>query len=164
MLAIGQGTINTTGLNFLTSGGPPLDPGVSPAFASEFTGSSHKVAQYIGASGPTSFGPGPGASATTGSGDLVGIISRPPPIFGPGSLIAVTTLPSSPFLFGEATYAGQTLSSLGLTPGVYTYTWGSGANADSFIVAVAGVPEPASAALFGTGLLSISMLRLRRRS
>jgi hypothetical protein len=34
------------------------------------------------------------------------------------------------------TFNGQTFSSFGLTPGTYTYTWGSGANADSINVVV----------------------------
>lgn len=45
------------------------------------------------------------------------------------------------------TYAGQTFSTLGVAPGTYKWTRGSGADADSFmldIVAAAAAPEPCS--------------------
>jgi hypothetical protein len=34
------------------------------------------------------------------------------------------------------TFSGQTFTSLGLTPGTYDYTWGSGINEDSFEVVI----------------------------
>jgi hypothetical protein len=39
-------------------------------------------------------------------------------------------------LKNTATYTGQTISSLGLTPGTYTWTWGTGAHADSFVLVI----------------------------
>ena len=62
-------------------------------------------------------------------------------------------------LSGDATYVGQTLSSFGLIEGVYTYQWGSGANQDSVTINI--VPEPASAALLGIGLIGFATRRKR---
>jgi hypothetical protein len=47
-------------------------------------------------------------------------------------------------LSGTATWAGATLSSLGLTLGTYNYTWGSGPTADTLTVNIGTVPEPTS--------------------
>ena len=39
-------------------------------------------------------------------------------------------------LADTATWADATFSSLGVTPGVYEWTWGSGAHADSFTLEI----------------------------
>jgi LPXTG-motif cell wall-anchored protein len=63
------------------------------------------------------------------------------------------------------TYAGRTLGSLGLTPGIYKYTWGIGAHADSVAVQIgpAAVPEPSTLTLGGLGALSGGGYWYRRR-
>jgi hypothetical protein len=61
----------------------------------------------------------------------------------------------------SSTWNSTTISGLGMTPGTYVWTWGSGATADSFTVVVA--PEPASLTLFGIGVLSLALLLRRRR-
>jgi hypothetical protein len=68
-----------------------------------------------------------------------------------------------------ATYDHQTLASLGLTPGVYAYTWGTGLDADSLTVRIedigslTSVPEAPAwlMMLAGFGGLGASA-RLRR--
>ncbi|HEX3350653.1 MAG TPA: PEP-CTERM sorting domain-containing protein, partial [Acetobacteraceae bacterium] len=129
-----------------------------PTFATEATGAAGGVDEYNGASGPLSFGPGVFTNATTGAGDLVGIQE----LSVAGLVFVPTGYASSTQLSDTATYAGQSFATLGLTPGVYLYTFGSGANADTFTVNVA-VPEPASLPLLAIGLTGLGMaLRMRR--
>ena len=61
---------------------------------------------------------------------------------------------SGSVLSASDTWSGQTFASLGLTPGTYTWTWGSGADADFFTMNIEGsaVPEPSSLLLASSGL------------
>lgn len=61
-------------------------------------------------------------------------------------------------------FANQTFASIGLKPGTYIRTWGSGSNADSLTVRIgpAAVPEPASVLMVGVGLLTLAGVRHRR--
>jgi hypothetical protein len=133
--ASGSGAIDLAGLTFITSGATLSQ--VAPTFATEATGHAGNVDEYSGATGPFSFGPGVFTSATTGAGDLVGIqVLRG----GSGFIFVPKGYASGAPLSDTATYASQSFATLGLTPGVYLYNFGSGTD-DSFTIKV-GAPVP----------------------
>ena len=145
----GSGTIDLTGTIFATTvdQGTILIPsrqvsiGV-PALADIYNPSS--------ITGPASIGPGTGfANDTTNTGDLTGFSWHALEIIVP------TGYTSNSRLSGSSTFAGATFSSLGLAPGVYEWTWATGATTDSFILNVGAVPIPSAVWLFGSGLLGL---------
>jgi hypothetical protein len=137
-----SGSINFTALTAVS--GPVIIPGTSPAqgFVAFGSASSSQVTAYSGLSGPSSFGTlfFTAASNTTGG---------PLAIFGNASGGPEVILPlgtaNNTSLSATDTWSGATFSSLGLTPGTYTYSWGTGANADSLTVQIGPVPEPSTA-------------------
>jgi hypothetical protein len=149
--ASGSGAIDLAGLTFITSGATLSE--VAPTFATEATGGAGNVDEYSGATGPFSFGPGVFTSATTGAGDLVGIqVLRD----GSGFIFVPKGYASGAPLSDTATYAGQSFATLGLTPGVYLYNFGSGTDADSFTIKVgAPVPEPSTWAMMLIGFAGL---------
>src|SRR6266487_2921586 len=131
VVATGSGAINLTGLTFFQSGS--LDPQVSPysvllplhGIIGISTGpTSSNVDIYSSPTGPTSFGTGGPTAASSGSGDMVGIAR----IFWGSSLSVPTGYVSGTALSGMAIYTGKTFATLGVTPGTYVWTWGTGAN------------------------------------
>jgi hypothetical protein len=141
VVADGSGTLDVTDLSFLTS--QSFGAQILPTLGEIFTGpaSSTPNDQYHGViTGPASFGSGSGSLATSGAGDLVGI----------GGLVSDLLVPadytSGTSLSDMSTYDNATFASLGVTPGTYEWTWGSGAHADSFTLDA--VPAP----LIGHGL------------
>jgi hypothetical protein len=115
---------------------------------------------YAGFTGPTSFGIGTGASANSGSGDLVGLETS---VLGRQIVVPPGYVSGNP-LSDTSTYNTQNFASLGVTPGTYVWTWGTGAHADSFTLQVGpAVPEPASLTLLGIGTLGFLGYRWRRR-
>jgi hypothetical protein len=101
------------------------------------------VSVYSGITGPGSFGPGGFVTASSDSGDTAAVNGSM------GVLGPPTDYVSGSALSNDMVFTGQTFASLGLTPGTYTWIWGSGAAADSLTVQIcaAAVPEPASALL-----------------
>ena len=118
------------------------------------------VGDYLsgsGFSGPSSFGTGSVFTrASSGVGDYVGIN----PVFT--ALFVPFGYTSGDPLSGSTTFSGHSFSSLGLTPGVYEWTWGTGATADSFTVNIGAVPVPAAVWLFGSGLIGLVGLARRK--
>jgi hypothetical protein len=148
VVATGSGAIDLTGLSPFGSVG--LEQGrLFPVFGVILTGPTSNSAErgYSGASGPANFGSGGATSASSGRGDIVGII-------GIGSTLVVPSGYLSGTLSDTSTYGGQTFSSLGVTPGTYEWTWGTGAN-QNFTLQI-GVPDSGST----FGLLVVSLVAL----
>ena len=160
VVATGSGTIDLTALTFCCGSNPP--PDIDAQLGRLSLGAGLAGAAWTGNTfhGPVNFGGGGLFLATSGTGDHVEVAAT-------NSLIAVPTgYVSGAALSDSATWNNATVSSLGLTPGTYTWGWGSGAHADSFVIDIEAptVPEPASLALLATAVLGLSTARrLKRR-
>lgn len=116
---------------------------------------------YSSINDPSSLGPGTTSfGATSGSGDRFGItptagFSRVPQGSVSGSPLSATN-----------TYASTTILGLGLTPGTYSSTWGTGPTADFFTVqiGVTAIPEPSPLALAGVAVGMADVVAWRRRA
>jgi hypothetical protein len=86
---------------------------------------------YSGKAGPHGLGSGATVLADTGSGDSVGINSFSGEFLVPQGYVSNNALSSS------ATWNNKTFASLGVTPGTYKWTWGTGAN-ENFTVFIPG--------------------------
>jgi len=156
VVASGSGTVNTAGLTLVDSGSGPAQMMASLAFLG--IGSTGSVQTYNGLTGPSNFGTGSFASASSGNGDLFGV-------FGAQSRLSLHNgYQSGNQLSGTANWSGATFNSLGLTPGTYDWTWGTGGNADSARLVIGNAPEPATLALLAAGLAGLARARRQRRS
>ena len=157
----GSGTLN---LSALTNAGPSggVTSGMEPSSGSVDVGSATTVTddQYTTTfTGSTIFGTGGSIPASSGTGQTFG--------FFRGDLQVPSGYTSGSSLAGTAVLNGQTFASLHVTPGTYTITWGTGANADFFTVQVgppASVPEPSTYALLGVfSVVGTASALIRRR-
>jgi hypothetical protein len=159
VVATGSGAINLTGLLACchsSVGRPEIVPGVAPPddYGDLVTGSIVTGAisglgvgggvdhYWLPSFGPTSFGSGGPTSASSGSGDIVGttaIIDVGRWLNVPGGYVSGT------FLSDSATYSGKTFATLGVTPGTYVWTWGTGAN-QNFTLKIQPAPPTTSPA------------------
>jgi hypothetical protein len=82
---------------------------------------------------PSNFGSGGQFNANTGSGDSVGVLS-----FGPSDyrLLVPPGYVSNTALTAESTFTGQTFTTLGVTPGTYTYSWGTGVHIGTMVLQI----------------------------
>lgn len=95
---------------------------------------------YTGVSGPSSFGHGGGTSASSASGSAVGIEGADGFLFVPAGYTSGTPLGVS-----TSTYDGVTFSFLGVTPGSYKWSWGTGANQNFTLqIGATAVPDGGS--------------------
>jgi hypothetical protein len=152
VLATATGSLNLTGLARGTS---TSTSGVTPDRGTLTLGVSGPVYGYLGASGPISLGPvGTTSFPTSVAGIQVGL----------GIVIAGQRLilVDQSYTFGSpinstAQWNNATITSLGLTPGQYVYTWSN----DSLTVTI--TPEPSSLGLMAFGGLAL-LYRLRKCS
>ena len=152
VVATGSGPIDLTGLSL--AGSEEDSAAIGPLIAYILTGPAGVISDdiYLGASGPTGFGSGSFTFADSGSGDIVGIQ------FGEDIAVPHGYISGTP-LSDSSTYDNQTLASLGVTPGTYEWTWGTGQNQNFTLIAV---PEPRVGPLLGAGLLLLVGIRLRQ--
>jgi hypothetical protein len=148
VVGTGSGALNFIDLKINPSGGTILTGLQDQVFSEDiYTGSI---------TGPTSFGSGGLTNASSGSGFLVGINGALDQVFIPGGITTNQPLP------GSATWNNATFASLGLTPGTYTWTWGTGLPNQNYtlIIGGAGVPDGGSTvSLLGFAMLGLAALR-----
>ncbi len=161
IVANGSGTLNTAALTPLQGtsvASASVSAGYITGHSQEFVGPLGQVSTsvYTGNIGGSNFGTGNTHFPNSGSGDMVGI-SETTAILVPAGYVSGSALSDSD------TFNASTLLSLGLTPGTYTSSWGSGATADSFSVVISNsaVPEPTTLAVLGIPA-AIALLRRRR--
>ena len=166
VVATGTGAFNLTGLTFQNNffNAPPQ---IQANFSLLITGpGGANQCQYTGFIGPTNFGSGPLIFADTGSGDGVGIVGSGSNTF----LIVPQGYVSGAALSSSATWNNVTLASLGVTPGIYGWAWGTGLEDQNFDLEIKplGVPPPvpdggSTVSLLGCALLGLAALRRKLR-
>jgi hypothetical protein len=156
VVATGSGPIDLTGLT-LKSSDEDAFAQMIPGTSAIVTGTTHfvPVDVYTGTSGPLSFGSGAETFADSGSGDIVGISND----FA--TLDVSSGYVSGSPLSDTSTYDGATFASLGVTPGVYEYTWGTGAN-QNFTLDIEAVPEPSTWAMTLIGFAGLGYAAVRK--
>jgi hypothetical protein len=151
VVANGTGAINLTGLSFFNPGS------VGTASVWPVTGtismSSGNADTYIGFTGPSSFGGGDVALANFSSGDVFA--------FDLDAMFLPSGYVSGNPLSDMAIYFTATFASLGVTPGTYVWTWGTGVNQNVTLqIGPAGVPDTGSTLpLLGCAFLGLAALR-----
>jgi hypothetical protein len=155
VVATGSGTIDLSGLTFFdsTSTGAALVAALGGVVVGPF-GSAD---EYVTVSGPASFGPGNGGgfASSSSSGDVFGVCVG----CSSGALFVPSGYVSGSALSGSTTFEGASFGSMGLTPGTYVYTWGSGA--DSLTVDIAAIPESGTCAMMTLGFAALGLASFR---
>jgi hypothetical protein len=150
-----SGSLNLTGATRKLSGN--YSTGIYPlgGFVSNSNGLVHMDNYTI--TGPGSFGSGTSfTSATSVSGDLIGISGFSPQIGLPPGYV------SGAMLSGSVSFAGHSFSTLGVTPGSYVFSLPNDTATVNF--GTAAVPEPSSALVFGVLSLVGAAIAIGRKA
>ncbi|MBV9008586.1 MAG: VPDSG-CTERM sorting domain-containing protein [Verrucomicrobia bacterium] len=156
VVATGSGAIDLTGLH-----GPSPANGASaivPVAGDIVTGSGNGTLYLGPISGPTSFGTGGPTDANSSTGPLVSLL------YNGGitsSIIVPSGYVSGTLISNGAIYNGQSFASLGVTPGTYEWTWGTGANQNFTLeIGTSRVPDSGSTmVLLGASLFGLIFVR-----
>jgi hypothetical protein len=160
VVATGSGSLDTNGL---TAQSGDFGGGITPSLGVIDFSASPPLALSenffsVTISGPTlSFGSGNVFEiANSGTGNFVGFdpTDRNIRVFSTyvsGSDLGTSTL----------TWNGEDFASLGITPGTYEWTYGTGG--DTFTIEIGTTPLPAALPLFATGLGGLGLLGWRRK-
>jgi hypothetical protein len=168
VVATGSGAINLSGLDYNSTQlhYPYILPSLGLISTGGVAGSLVASDLYVtdsAVSGPSSFGSGGYSAPGASNGDLVD--------FSYDITIGLIYLPSGyaseSILSNSTTWENANFASLGVTPGTYVWTWGTGAEQSFTLDIVAptvAAPEPAALGMFGVGVLLIGLFAgLRRR-
>jgi hypothetical protein len=152
VVATGSGAFDATGLTLSSSdfGFASMPPQMEPNRGMIATGANGSASAFKVSTltGPSSFGSGGffyGLTSTpnpTGTGPLAGISGTDLFVYLPYKYANNTPLSHT------ATYHSATFATLGVTPGTYFWTWGSGVN-QSFTLEVVQTPPPNALRLLG---------------
>ena len=151
------GKLNLTGLIYDGYSGSASDlvAGNSALAVVGSTAASFDV--YTGFTGPAAFGSGGTITTPSGTGDRF-------TIDGAGNALGVPKgYTSGTLIGGSAVFTNSTFSSLGLTPGTYTYKLPNDTLTVNIGPPAPAVPEPSSVASLGVGGLGLLGLALRAR-
>jgi hypothetical protein len=155
VVATGSGSARLDGLVYANEGSARALLGGGTAIVAVGSTVHDATRFWIPGGGPSNFGSGASVYADSGSGDKFGF-------YGPLNWIVLPKGYSSGApLSAVSTWTGATFASLGVTPGSYTWTWGSGATADSLTLKIGAVPEPGEWAMVG-GVLCLAGVAARR--
>ena len=126
----GSGSFNLDALT--ANGNPTIGGGYQASQAIWAVGPNVSVDSYSGTiTFPTSFGTG-SAGVSSNTGSTFGILPG-----GSGRLLYVPLgYTSNTNISGSSTYDNQTIAGMGLTPGTYTWSWGSGENASTLVMII----------------------------